>query len=59
MVTGREKLCQVEMVLALILSLNLLFWFASKDVYTRWTGVPPVPTRRGAVMMTLGDPEFS
>ena len=44
---------------AIILGLNFLLWLASSDIYSRWEGVPPVPTHDGAVMMTLGDSEFS
>ncbi len=54
-----ESLVQVKAALGIVFALNLAFWLASKEVYARWSGVPPVPTRRGAVMMTLGDPEFS
>lgn len=42
-----------------ILGLNILFWVASSDIYAKWDGVPPVPTRDGALMMTLSDPQFS
>jgi hypothetical protein len=42
-----------------ILGLNFLFWMGSSDIYARWEGVPPVPTRDGALMMTLSDPQFS
>ena len=55
----QEKLTRIKMGLGLVLGLNLLFWCGSRDVYERWTGVPPVPNRGGAIMMTLGDPEFS
>jgi len=55
----QEKLQRIKMVLGLVLGLNLLFWCASSAVYARWEGTPPVPSKRGAIMMTLGDPEFS
>ena len=55
----QEKLSRIKLVLWFIFSLNLLFWCGSRDIYERWSGVPPVPSRSGAVMMTLGDPEFS
>ena len=42
-----------------ILGLNFLLWLGSSDLYAKWDGVPPVPTRDGAVMMTLGDAQFS
>jgi hypothetical protein len=54
-----EKLSRIKIALGLILALNLLFWCGSRDIYERRSGVPPVPSRSGAVMMTLGDPEFS
>lgn len=46
-------------ILVLALALNILFWFGSSDIYAKWGGVPPVPTHNGAIMMGLGDPEFS
>jgi len=55
----RNKLTHIKMALTFILGLNFLFWCGSRDIYERWSGVPPVPSRIGAVMMTLGDPEFS
>jgi hypothetical protein len=55
----QEKLARIKLVLGFVLALNLLFWCGSRDVYERWSGVPPVPDRTGAVLMTLGDPEFS
>ncbi len=55
----RNGLSRVKMALAVVLGVNFLFWCGSQDVYERWSGVPPVPDRTGAVMMTLGDPEFS
>lgn len=55
----QAKLVTIKIILGFVLGLNLLFWCGSRDVYERWSGVPPVPSRTGAVMMTLGDPEFS
>jgi hypothetical protein len=55
----QESLSRTKLALALILGLNLLFWCGSRDIYERWEGVPPVPTRTGAITMTLGDVEFS
>lgn len=48
-----------NLLLVLALSLNLCFWAGSSDIYAKWSGVPPAPTRNGAIMMGLGDPEFS
>lgn len=53
------KLARVNFLLAIALAVNFAFWCGSRDVYVRWSGVPPVPSRYGAVTMTLGDPEFS
>lgn len=55
----QKELAKIKLALALILGLNFLFWCGSRDVYERWSGVPPVPSRTGAVMMTLGDPELA
>jgi len=54
-----EGMVKIKIALGLILGLNFLFWCGSHDIYERWSGIPPVPTRIGAVMMTLGDPELS
>jgi hypothetical protein len=35
------------------------FWLGSHQIYARWQGVPPVPSKNGARMMTLGDTQFS
>ena len=42
-----------------ILGFNALLWLATSNIYARWEGVPPVPSRDGALMMTLSDPQFS
>ena len=49
----------VRLALFIALGLNLALWGGSHEVDSQWGGVPPVPTLRGAVMMSLGDPEFS
>lgn len=59
MAVVQKNLSRIKISLGLVFGLNLLFWLGSQDVYARWEGVPPVPTKRGAIMMTLGDPEFS
>lgn len=43
----------------LCLALNVAFWAGSRVMYVKWRGVPPVPSRTGALMMTLGDIELS
>lgn len=54
-----RKQTRAKTVLALVFILNALFWAGSRDIYARWSGVPPAPSREGALIMTLGDPEFS
>lgn len=54
--TGRRR---IDFVLLLILALNAAFWAGTHDIYAKWAGVPPVPSKRGALMLALGDPEFS
>lgn len=55
----RETLTRIKLALFTVLALNLAFWCASKAIYAKWEGVPPVPTVRSATLMTLGDPELS
>ncbi|MFH1157892.1 MAG: hypothetical protein V1721_03280 [Pseudomonadota bacterium] len=55
----RKNLGLIRASLFIVLGLNAALWGASRDMYSGWEGVPPVPSRSGAVMMTLGDPEFS
>ena len=50
---------KTQVFLFVALGLNLALWQASSPLFAKWKGVPPVPTRTGAVMMTLGDEEFS
>ncbi len=59
LIKTQEKLQRIKIALGLALGLNLLFWGMSSGIYARWEGVPPVPTRRGAIMLTLGDAEFA
>ncbi|MEZ0225522.1 MAG: hypothetical protein ACAH83_13285 [Alphaproteobacteria bacterium] len=58
MSAAREKK-RVNAALLAVLGLNFLFWLGSSDIYAKWDGVPPVPTVDGALMMTLGDSQFS
>ena len=37
----------------------MLFWNVTREIYSKWDGVPPVPSRAGAIAMSLGDNEFS
>jgi hypothetical protein len=50
---------RVNISLLAVLALNLALWGGSRHFYAKWAGVPPVPTKAGAVMMTLGDPELA
>lgn len=59
MKTAREKLFRIQAVLLLVMGLNFSFWCGAKEIYSKWEGVPPPPTKNGALMMTLGDPEFA
>jgi hypothetical protein len=54
---GLRGKTQVFLFAALVL--NIALWQASSGLFAKWAGVPPVPTRQGAVMMALGDEEFS
>lgn len=49
----------ITLFLLAALALNLVFWMGSKDVFIKWRGVPPLPSKTGVLMMTLGDIEFS
>lgn len=59
MFSGADTRARANIMLAATLVLNLAFWSGSKFIYAKWEGVPPVPTRNGATMMALGDPEFA
>ena len=50
---------RTSILLVAFLALNVTFWIGSKYLYAKWEGVPPVPTRDGAIMMALGDSEFA
>lgn len=41
------------------LALNVVFWAGAHRVYIKWGGVPPVPSKNGALAMSLGDTELS
>jgi hypothetical protein len=55
----QQKLGRIKAALFIILGLNLAFWGVSREIYAKWEGVPPVPSRRGAMLLSLGDAEFS
>lgn len=45
--------------LFVFLALNTFFWTGARDVFMKWGGVPPVPTKTGALAMSLGDTELA
>ncbi|MDE1151895.1 MAG: hypothetical protein PW788_05090 [Micavibrio sp.] len=49
----------VTIFLVIALALNVVVWLAANKVFAKWEGVPPVPTRSGAISMGLGDAEFA
>ncbi len=57
--TTTKNLSRIKAALFISLGLNVALWGASRNIYSGWEGVPPVPSRNSAVMMTLGDSEFS
>lgn len=50
---------RIYFCLALAFGLNTAFWFGAHETAAHWGGVPPVPTKNGARIMTLGDEQFS
>lgn len=50
---------RINLFLALALALNVGFWYGAHETFAHWGGVPPVPTKNGARIMTLGDEQFS
>jgi hypothetical protein len=50
---------RINIALLAALALNAALWAGSRHVYAQWAGVPPVPGRNGAVVATLGDPQFA
>ena len=50
---------RINFFLAAALAMNVALWAGSRFMYAQWSGVPPVPSKDGALMMTLGDAEFS
>lgn len=54
-----STLGRINLFIFLALALNASLWFGSRHIYPKWDGVPPVPSLRGAMMMTLGDASFS
>lgn len=50
---------RVNFFLAVFLGLTIALWLGTHHMQARWAGVPPVPSKEGAMMMTLGDAQFS
>ena len=50
---------KINLFLVIAFALNAAFWTGSSKIYARWAGVPPVPTKEGALIMGLGDAQFS
>lgn len=59
MANARQTRLYNDIFLSGALALGFIFWLGSSDLYAKWEGVPPVPTRDGAIMMALGDSEFA
>jgi hypothetical protein len=58
-VTAKKLRGRFDALLLAALALNLLFWAGSRGLYDKWAGVPPVPSKDGAMALALGDSEFS
>lgn len=54
-----SSLKTVKTALFVFLALNFMLWWMSNRLQAEWTGVPPVPSKAGAAMMTLGDTQLS
>ena len=44
---------RVLFFLAICFSLNVLLWLGTHHMQAKWTGVPPVPTKNGALANSL------
>lgn len=49
----------VNILLGVSAALTFAAWLGASDIYARWDGVPPVPTKQSSVIMGLGDQEFA
>lgn len=56
---GAQLRFRINLFLALALAVNVAFWFGAHETFAQWGNVPPVPTKNGARIMTLGDEQFS
>jgi hypothetical protein len=50
---------KVYLFLGAMVLIVIASWLGTRFMFAKWRGVPPVPSHRGAIMMTLGDSEFS
>lgn len=57
--TGAALRVRVNMYLAVVVLLTVMLWVGTHHMQAKWSGVPPVPSKSGAIMMTLGDAQFS
>jgi len=49
----------VNVFLTAAVFLNIAVWIGSSDIFAKWDGVPPVPSHGAAVIMGMGDAQFS
>ncbi len=47
------------LVLTLAVLCNIGLWTQTRDTQSRWGNVPPLPTKTGMMLSSLGDPEFA
>lgn len=55
----KDKIANTRIALLFIFGFTAMFWNVSSEMFPKWPGVPPVPTKEGAKAITLGDEEFS
>lgn len=53
------NMAKVKAYLFAFLVFNFVLWSAANRQQAQWEGVPPVPSKSGAMMMLLGDEQFS
>ena len=49
----------IQIGIAIVLSLNIAFWFSVRDIEARWANVPPPPSENFASIYGLGDTNLS
>jgi len=50
---------KIKIILFVILLLNGGLWYTTHNIQPKWPGVPPVPSYKGSLMMSLSDTQFS